>query len=299
MINCNKTKKQISLYIDDMLDCKERTRFEHHIEKCGLCRSELDKLTGIVNMCKDIPDEDIPENFKQQLHNKLINLKDEGHRKGNIVFLRNRYIKVCSTIAAGILIVFLMKTVLYDGLELSKMDNYLSMESVDEASIEFEREKKSIRTQDDSIYNGSNSEAIYKSDSQTAEEAQEADIESGSMLTMAGQNSFNGNIKITVDINEDNDEKVDGIKNLIVDNNGVLEDRQQEADINHIILFEFIISNKNYEGFVNSLQEYLGWSNVIVDTADAVDTNDTTKTSEQPGNIQPDSEYYNISICIE
>jgi hypothetical protein len=113
MINCDKYKEMISLYIDNLLDEKEKSRFEEHMKNCSSCRKELHEIQLLVSLCSNLPVEDLPPNFGQKLHDKLLKA-GEGNRKVKITSLfDSRYAKVFSTLAACIAVVFLVKGVLW------------------------------------------------------------------------------------------------------------------------------------------------------------------------------------------
>lgn len=109
MKNCKEINELVSLYIDDLLENDVRVEFEDHISKCDSCKRELDELIVVVNSCKDISEEELPENFEEELHKKLVNIKNEGDHSSKIVSLRNKYLKICSSIAAILLLAVFAK----------------------------------------------------------------------------------------------------------------------------------------------------------------------------------------------
>ncbi|MCX7842765.1 MAG: zf-HC2 domain-containing protein [Clostridia bacterium] len=106
MKNCSEINELMNLYIDDMLSVTERKIFEEHIGRCKACALELNELTNIVNYCRSISDEELPEGFRESLNKKLANAKAEmeSYEKKILVF-KNRYLRIFSSVAA-VLVVF-------------------------------------------------------------------------------------------------------------------------------------------------------------------------------------------------
>jgi hypothetical protein len=68
----------------------------------------------------------LPDNFKDELHEKLIKVKENEFSAGKLFFIKNRYIRAISTVAAGVLIIFVLKGILFDGFLLkTKYDKSL------------------------------------------------------------------------------------------------------------------------------------------------------------------------------
>jgi hypothetical protein len=113
MKSCNEIKEMISIYIDGELDSKLQNEFETHIQNCDDCRIELEELKEIVNLCGSIGEEELPEDFKQQLHGKLLAVSGTDNQITNVKeinrFKLNRYIKIGTSIAAVLLIAVLVK----------------------------------------------------------------------------------------------------------------------------------------------------------------------------------------------
>lgn len=113
MKKCSEMAEYISLYIDNELDLDERKEFEDHIAECQNCKNELDEIMQIVNICKNIKEEELPDNFREELHRKLLDASGQSGNKSKILFFRSKYFKMLSSIAAVFLLFFLIKGV-YD-----------------------------------------------------------------------------------------------------------------------------------------------------------------------------------------
>lgn len=109
MKKCSEIKELISLYIDDELAPDERIEFEEHIAACEECKDELDELTEIVGFCRATTEEELPDNFKTELHQKLLEVQKQSEAAARTAFFRSRYFKLFSSVAAVFLLVFLIK----------------------------------------------------------------------------------------------------------------------------------------------------------------------------------------------
>jgi len=114
MKNCCEINEWISLYTDNMLDRDSLAEFEEHIVTCRSCRKELEDTACVVGACKDLLEDDLPVNFKDELHDRLIREKEKHEQLSKTALMRNRYIRICSTVAACLLIAVLAKGLLFD-----------------------------------------------------------------------------------------------------------------------------------------------------------------------------------------
>jgi hypothetical protein len=109
MKNCSEMNEIISLYIENELDSGERRKFEEHIDSCPACKKELDDIKQIKDLFGSIQEQELPENFKEELHDKLLQVKEQENSRNKIIVLRSRYIKIISSVAAGLLLIFLVR----------------------------------------------------------------------------------------------------------------------------------------------------------------------------------------------
>jgi len=98
MINCKKAQDMISLFIDEQLNDDEREDFLKHIETCKKCRIEKEEMEYIVQMCKDIGEEELPSCFKESLRAKL---QEEAANRINITELSEKSVNANDTGAAN------------------------------------------------------------------------------------------------------------------------------------------------------------------------------------------------------
>ncbi len=121
MKDCRDIKSMISPYLDNMLDKAEHSEFENHINSCSDCKKAIEEISCVIETCKSIPAAELPEDFKANLRRKLDAERESIHRRH---VLRSKYIKICSSIAAGIVIIITMKGFLGDMVfPSSKMSN--------------------------------------------------------------------------------------------------------------------------------------------------------------------------------
>lgn len=113
MKNCSEMNEMISLHIDNELGADERREFEKHLNSCQSCKKELDDIMQIIKLCRDTEEEELPQDFTTELHRKLLDVKEQESGKLKTSMLRTRYVKIISSVAAGILLIFLAKGI-YD-----------------------------------------------------------------------------------------------------------------------------------------------------------------------------------------
>ncbi len=109
MKTCEEIRDNISLYIDNELDEKSVTEFEQHIDECENCKKELDEIKTVVEACLSTSDEeDLPEGFYDNLHEKLVLEKAKMTGKNKVIRVFGKYAGIFSSAAAVLLIAFLV-----------------------------------------------------------------------------------------------------------------------------------------------------------------------------------------------
>lgn len=86
MFDCITEKELISLYIDNELSEEDKIEFENHLLNCESCRQDVSNLTFIVNAVKDINEVELPENFHEEIMNKI---KFENKKKVSFFNIQN------------------------------------------------------------------------------------------------------------------------------------------------------------------------------------------------------------------
>jgi len=124
MTSCMAEKENICAYLDNELSPEDRRRFEEHIESCMACKQELDAMSEIIGLCTSLPQQELPDGFRAELHEKLLAVADK--QKNNVIGIdrskRIRYIKMISSVAAGLLLIFLTGSLIkYGFLQSGKL----------------------------------------------------------------------------------------------------------------------------------------------------------------------------------
>ncbi len=111
---CTEIRDIMSLYLEGELSSDDINEVEEHVKSCDSCREELEDIKKIVELCNNLEEEELPENFKEQLHEKLVSVS--GKKKSKILSINSSYIKVASSVAAILLFaVFLRAFFLMNG----------------------------------------------------------------------------------------------------------------------------------------------------------------------------------------
>jgi hypothetical protein len=221
MKKCEDLRELISLYIDDELSGDLLFEFEEHILSCENCRNELEDVKSVIALLNDAPEEDLPSNFKDELHKKLINEKSK--KKSFVSIVLTKYSHVFAS-AAGILIIFSIWLVYknnfvstdsstpkvssiqsYDSKEYGNKENALAkgkfelnnVDGQDRANFEFNNKEKNVvndglsgTAQDQRIINSTDSPVTGFNDAQQNGKLDSAVIAGNGDLTF-GRSSGN------------------------------------------------------------------------------------------------------------
>lgn len=109
-MECLKVRDLLSDYYGGMLDDSLNAEIENHIQGCVQCSNELNMLRSVIDTCRQIDEEDLPEGFEDKLHSALISEAD-NKRKNRLSIIK----KYCTT-AAALLIVVLSFSLLKSGV---------------------------------------------------------------------------------------------------------------------------------------------------------------------------------------
>lgn len=118
MSSCLNVRDNICAYIDNELNAEDKLSFEEHIENCSECRKELREMTRIIGLCTSIPQQELPTEFKAELHEKLLAVADRQIKNNTNIWKKKGFIftKTIASIAAGALLIFLAGTFVRFGL---------------------------------------------------------------------------------------------------------------------------------------------------------------------------------------
>ncbi|HHV98106.1 MAG TPA: hypothetical protein GXX36_00800 [Clostridiaceae bacterium] len=301
MKKCDEIRELIYIYVDGELDEAQRAEFEEHINSCADCRNELDEIKSIISMCNSIEEEELPDNFREELHSKLLAVKEENMRKNKVVTLRNRYIRIISAVAACLLIVVLARGFLYDSFfpkyGQKDMDKTGSARenagTLDEGaeiygfSAENNDAADSIAEKGSGIAEEEIQQFSIMADPNTAEAMPGDSGITVSRSTEPGQrkhelqksdeeNVYSNNVIINAKVKGELDSEVQNIRKLAVDSGGefseetaqiAMANARQETDGKKATetVLNFKISYNQYQNLFDSLTEYVGSGNITAD----------------------------------
>lgn len=115
-MKCERIRQLMSAYIDNEMNEVDKIKFERHIAQCTQCKEEYELLTDIVDECSDVNEVELPENFREELHNKLLKAQGRKSRRFSGFIRKNRWQTIAGSAVAAVLI-FAMA---YNGLNAPK-----------------------------------------------------------------------------------------------------------------------------------------------------------------------------------
>lgn len=129
-MKCNDIQEQISLYIDNMLDDNGKEILIKHLEECNQCSAEYDFLIATVNLCRELPMLELPENYEIGLNNKLKTAKAENKHIAKeevqittiVEKMKQKNWKVYASIAA-VFIVFVISVTGLNSVRMNQIAN--------------------------------------------------------------------------------------------------------------------------------------------------------------------------------
>ena len=103
-MKCEIIREMMSLYIDREINDIDRIRFEKHLGECTSCKEDFELLADIVQNCEAMPDLELPENFREELHGKL--LAASRSPMGRVYDFAAKYkLKAASGLVAAVLVI--------------------------------------------------------------------------------------------------------------------------------------------------------------------------------------------------
>lgn len=240
MTNCSIAKENICAYIDNELNIADRLSFEEHIKSCRQCKSELDEMLQLVGLCKDLPQCELPVDFKAELHEKL--LAAAGRQESNVRNIKKSksflFTKTFASIAAGILLIFLAGSLYKFGL----LPSMKSQDSLNNTAMAAEQPSAGIEENaaafGDSVDTGNAAGANQSAKSFSAQSAANDDsFEAGRSATLQDRETAlaeaDGMLKTeaaasklsTITITAENlDTQAEKVKALALENSGDMTD---------------------------------------------------------------------------
>ncbi len=103
-MNCEVARNLMSLYIDKELNDIEKIDFEEHISNCIECKNEYELLLEIVLECNDIDEVELPQEFGQELHQKLVEAQKVSNKGSIKEYIKRVNWKIASGITAAAIV---------------------------------------------------------------------------------------------------------------------------------------------------------------------------------------------------
>lgn len=116
MKDCNEIKDNLSFYAEGLLENDVSKKIEIHLKTCENCNIELNEIKNILLLCNDIEEEEVPEDFSEKLHQKLLEIsikKTDSHKK---LVIYNKYFRIVAAVAACLVCVVVLGSAINVGL---------------------------------------------------------------------------------------------------------------------------------------------------------------------------------------
>lgn len=107
-------KERMSEYIDNVMNEQEKRKFKEHMNICADCSEELNQMQHIVNILKELPEEDLPENFHKDLMSRIYMIKaQEANSEKTKMNIRKllRYVAPVASAACVVLAILFTKNI--------------------------------------------------------------------------------------------------------------------------------------------------------------------------------------------
>lgn len=286
MKNCSEIRENISLYIDNGLPADERSNFEEHIAACEDCRREYDEVIQIIGLCRDVQEVELPANFRDELHRKLLEAAG-GNGVKSRVLQRARNLKIFSSIAAGFVLIFLVSGIYRFGfphLKANDSTGSMSMESAHTAEqntagkiVSFAAEatvNSGASLQDNgeagTAYGQAPEAAAPAADRSAASDNRAAQAPMIASAT-AAETASSRTTSLTVFV-DNPAARVESFRAVALQNSGEEQPKallksesmftMNATDTNDEIVLTFSIPNKQYDSFAQTLNSDYGQSNI-------------------------------------
>ena len=99
-MKCEHVRELMSAYIDNEINEVDKAKLEKHIAQCPQCKEEYELLKELVLECSEIDEVELPEDFREELHNKLIEAKNNKPSKVADFMRKNKWKAATGAVAA-------------------------------------------------------------------------------------------------------------------------------------------------------------------------------------------------------
>ncbi|WP_053957539.1 anti-sigma factor family protein [Inediibacterium massiliense] len=154
-MNCLQIQEMISLYIDDQLDEWTKKEVKNHLMECQVCKEEYEKMLEYISLCKDLPMIDLPEDFAESLHEKLVDVQKSTKRKS----INKINWKVFTSVAAMLVIGITSMSLFYSPKDIkeeiysTKIEYFAPKESNSERNMEKVEDTETLKENKKDIEN--------------------------------------------------------------------------------------------------------------------------------------------------
>lgn len=126
-MKCETIRNMISSYIDKDLNDIEKAELEKHLTECKECREEYESLLDIIAVCGNLEEVELPQSFRTELHQRLLEEKKKKNFFGGI--LDKKGMKMATGLVAAVLVI-----VIGIGSSSLLMDKYTRVPQASDAS---------------------------------------------------------------------------------------------------------------------------------------------------------------------
>ena len=102
-MKCETIRNMMSSYIDKDLNDVEKAELEKHLAECEQCREEYENMLDILAMCSNLEELELPQGFRTELHQKLVEDKKKRNFFGSIFGSAGR--KMATGLVAAALVI--------------------------------------------------------------------------------------------------------------------------------------------------------------------------------------------------
>jgi hypothetical protein len=102
-MKCENIRELMSAYIDNEINEVDKAKLEKHIAQCPQCMEEYELLKDLVIECSQIDEVELPEDFREELHSRLLEAKSRKN-KGIVDFIKKNKWKTATGAVAAVLI---------------------------------------------------------------------------------------------------------------------------------------------------------------------------------------------------
>ena len=102
-MKCETIRNMMSSYIDKDLNDIEKTEMEEHLAACEECKKEYMSLFDVIALCSNFEEIELPQNFRTELHQRLVEEKKKKGFFGGI--LGKKGMKAATALVAAVLVI--------------------------------------------------------------------------------------------------------------------------------------------------------------------------------------------------